>query len=394
MPDSPELPVPSVRRALLRWYRANRRDLPWRRTRDPYAIWVSEAMLQQTQVATVLPYYERFLAAFPGVAELAQAPEEAVLGAWSGLGYYRRARSLQAGARVVVERHGGRVPDDPEALLALPGIGRYTAGAIASVAFGRPEPVLDGNVRRVLSRLLARRGSGAAEERHLWSVARDLVRGASPGDLNQSLMELGALVCTPRSPRCDACPASAACRARAAGDPENYPSARRAARTVTVKVAVAVIRRHGRILLSKRGPETPLRGSWDLPSVVVPHGRDSGECLRAFLARQGLTVEMSDELDVVPHSILRRRLLLSIFCAVEIGSSATPPDGARWARPGDLGSVAISGATRKILRIAGIVAAEPGAAASQKRSHGGTQEAPRSSRRASSGGGSSGRSKR
>jgi len=394
MPNSPELPVSSVRRALLRWYRANRRDLPWRRTRDPYAIWVSEAMLQQTQVATVLPYYERFLVAFPGVAELAEAPEEAVLGAWSGLGYYGRARSLQAGARVVVERHGGRVPDDPEALLALPGIGPYTAGAIASVAFGRPEPVLDGNVRRVLSRLLARRGAGAAEERHLWGVARDLVRGPSPGDLNQSLMELGALVCTPRAPRCDACPVSAVCRARAAGDPDNYPLARRTARAVPVRVAVALVRHRGSILLSRRGPETPLRGSWDVPSVVVPEGAEPRARLRALLARLGLHATIGDAIAVVPHAILKHRLSISIFSGTASRPSAAAPDGLRWIRPAGLGSAAVSGATRKVLRAAGIASAEPGAAAGQKRSQGGTHEAPRPSRRASSGGGSSGRSKR
>jgi len=207
-------------------------------------------------------------------------------------------------------------------------------------------------------------------------------------------MELGALVCTPRAPRCDACPVTAVCRARAAGDPENYPRARRTGRAVPVRVAVALVRHRGSILLSRRGPETPLRGSWDVPSVVVPEEAEPRARLRALLARLGLRATIGDEIAVVPHAILNRRLSISIYSGGAIGPTATAPDGLRWIRPAGLGAAAVSGATRKVLRAAGIASAEPGAAAGQKRSHGGTHEAPRSSRRASSGGGSSGRSKR
>jgi len=196
--------VKSIRRALLDWYRANRRDLPWRRTRDPYAIWISETMLQQTRVETVIPYYERFLERFPDVAALADAESDDVLGAWAGLGYYSRARNLQAAARQIAERHGGRVPDDVEALRALPGIGRYTAGALASIAFDRPEPIVDGNVARVLARVKGIREDvkQPAVVKRLWEEAARLARGPAPGDLNQALMELGATVCVPGEPRC------------------------------------------------------------------------------------------------------------------------------------------------------------------------------------------------
>nr|MDQ3035848.1 A/G-specific adenine glycosylase [Myxococcota bacterium] len=211
------MPLNDERAALLRWYDASARDLPWRRTRDPYAIWVSEIMLQQTRVPTALRYYDRFLARFPDAHALAAASEDDVLSMWSGLGYYRRARLLHRGVREVVARYDGRVPEDAEARRALPGIGRYTAGAIGSIAFDREEALVDGNVARVLARL---RGidtplGRADTESRLWSEAESLVRGPRPGALNQSLMELGATICTPSSPRCEHCPVAASCVARA-----------------------------------------------------------------------------------------------------------------------------------------------------------------------------------
>ena len=254
----------SRRADLLAWYDATRRDLPWRRTRDPYAIWVSEVMLQQTQVAAVLPYWERFLARFPTPAALAEADEDAVLAAWSGLGYYRRVRHLREGARQVVERHGGSVPPSLDALRALPGIGPYTAGAIASIAFGCEEPVLDGNVRRVLARWTADKGEGG--DARFWTLARTLVAGPRPGDWNQALMELGAAVCTPVAPDCARCPVAASCRAHATGAPEDFPRARPRKPSRTVRVEVALIEREGAVLL-ERGGAGPLRGKWDLPAV-------------------------------------------------------------------------------------------------------------------------------
>ena len=188
-------------------YRRHRRDLPWRNTRDPYAIWICEIMAQQTRLETMRPYWERWMARFPTVRALARAPLDNVLALWAGLGYYRRARNLHAAARVIVERHGGVFPDDAEAIAALPGIGRYTTGAIASIAFGRRLPVLDGNVRRVLARL-----SGETADAALWARAEELVPADAPGDFNQGLMDLGATVCAPRTPRCGGCPMKGFCR--------------------------------------------------------------------------------------------------------------------------------------------------------------------------------------
>lgn len=352
--------------ALTAWYEAHRRDLPWRRTSDPYAIWVAEVMLQQTQVRTVVGYWQPFLDRFPTPAALARASEEQVLAAWSGLGYYRRARALHAGARAVVLRHGGRLPRDPRLLRELPGVGRYTAGAIASIAFGLGEPVLDGNVRRVLSRLLAldaRRVGTANADRRLWEVAGKLARLAEPGTLNQALMELGALVCTPRDPACARCPLRAPCRARRRGNPETYPPPRARRPSQTEEVAVAWIARRGRLLLERPAPDAPLRGTWDLPAVrVAPAGQARETLARALRARHGLGVAVGAELARASHTILYRRLRLTVFsCRPLAGPCRTPLR--RWIAPAGLDSVAVSGATRKVIRAcrpAAVGAAPPG----------------------------------
>ena len=241
----------ALRRAVLQWYRRNARALPWRRTRDPYRVWVSEVMLQQTQVATAQPYYERFVARFPTVRALARAPIDGVLAAWSGLGYYRRARHLHEAAGIVVREHAGAVPSEPRAFGALPGVGRYTVGAVLSIGFGVPLPVLDGNVARVLARIAAKPWSvrRPADAKVLWEMAGALLDPRSPGDWNQALMELGATVCTPRAPRCNACPARRSCRAHAAGREEDYPPV--PPRRASVRLARAVVRveRAGRVLM-------------------------------------------------------------------------------------------------------------------------------------------------
>jgi A/G-specific adenine glycosylase len=338
-----------LRTALLRWYRKNGRELSWRSTRDPYAIWVSEIMLQQTRVATVGPYYRRFLERFPDVRALAEAPEETVLGVWSGLGYYRRARSLLAAARSVVERHGGRLPDDVAGLRSLPGIGRYTAGAIASIAFGKEEPVLDGNVRRVLCRLTADPGDN---DKTLWAIAGHLVRGPAPGDLNQALMELGATVCTPRAPGCDACPLRAGCRALREGDVERFPRGRAAPATETVRVAVAVIVRGERVLLERPGNSSPFRGTWDLPGFEIGPAVDPRRAIGCEARRRhALHLRVNDSLGRASHSILHRRLRLESFeCRLSRGRPSENPD-LRWVHSGEIADVATSGATRKILRL-------------------------------------------
>jgi len=342
------------RHALIRWYREHRRELPWRGTRNAYAIWVSEVMLQQTRVATVVPYFERFLERFPDLRSLAAAPEDAVLGTWSGLGYYRRARALHAGARAVMERHGGRVPNDPEALRHLPGVGRYTAGAIASIAFDRPEPVLDGNVRRVLSRLLGERFERAGpgeQDRLLWEGAAALVRGPSPGELNQALMELGAVLCTPRSPACPRCPVAGGCAAFASGNPEAYPRPRKRPPTVGVRAGVVIVRRGARFLLERPAGDSPLRGRWDLPAAALDGSLDAARQLaRVVGQRHGVELVPGLLATTVRHGIMNRRLRLDAFTArLRRGRIAANPD-LRWTTEADLDEVPVSGATRKILR--------------------------------------------
>ena len=259
--------IAAIRTALLAFFDENARSLPWRSTRDPYAIWVSEVMAQQTRVETVVPYYHRWLERFPDVDALADAPLDDVLKAWEGLGYYSRARNLHAAARIVRERHRAELPGSYEELRALPGVGEYTAGAVASIAFGERHPAVDGNVRRVIARLL----DVAEPSRELLRAAADsLVPAERPGDFNQSLMELGATICTPRSPRCVRCPVRSLCRARAAGTQEQRPLPKRARPVPIINVATAVIRSpDDRLLIVRRGESGLLAGMWCFPGVEI-----------------------------------------------------------------------------------------------------------------------------
>ena len=276
--------VADIRARLLRWYDEEHRPLPWRTDPSDYGTVVSEFMLQQTQVATVLPYYHAFLERFPSFEALARAPEQEVLRYWSGLGYYRRARLLKRAAETIMRAHGGSLPRDAAALAELPGFGEYTVGAVGSIALGLPLPLVDGNVRRVIGRLMAleedlTRGAG---RKHLWELSGRLVDPSRPGDFNQGLMELGATVCLPREPLCLVCPLFDHCRARARGMPEDYPTPAVRPSTVHVReVAVALIR-HGKVLLLQRGETSAFAGMWELPR------RDS----REVLAEAALTPAM------------------------------------------------------------------------------------------------------
>lgn len=347
-----------VRRALLSWYRKNRRDLPWRHTRDPYRVWVSEAMLQQTRVETVVPYYERFLSRFPDVRALATADTDEVLGEWAGLGYYGRARNLQAAARQVVEEWGGELPDDVEGLRSLKGVGRYTAGAIASIAFDRPAPVVDGNVARVLTRLLGIREEvrSAPVVRRLWEEAETLARGRSPGDLNQALMELGATVCTPRAPLCETCPIAPHCRARESGDPEAIPVTRPRPRPKRLDAAAVFLERRGKVLAVRRPPEGLLGGLWDLPGGEL-RARESPEegLARALRERIGLTLTGAEKLGTVRHVFTHRALRLHVYRAR--GSAGRVRlagfDAHRWLPPSRLTELPQSALMGKALRLVG-----------------------------------------
>jgi len=268
--------------------------VPWRRTRDPYRIWVSEIMLQQTQVNTALPYYRRFVARFPTLRALARAPESSVLAAWSGLGYYRRARHLHAAARTVVREHAGRVPDDPGRFGSLPGVGRYTTGAVLSICFDTPLPVLDGNVARVLSRLFALEASvrDPRGARRLWDVATRLVPMHDPGDWNQSLMELGARVCVPRNPRCGECPVRGSCAARRLGRQHALPPVPPRRRPTEVRRAMVLVARRGRLLMVPRDGAL-LGGLWEPPGVELADGEDARRALRRVLSGLGVRVRLS-----------------------------------------------------------------------------------------------------
>lgn len=357
-PSSPERRKQlALRERLLAWYHANRRDLPWRHSRDPYAIWISESMLQQTRVETVIPYYQRFLARFPDVQALADAPLDDVLGEWAGLGYYSRARNLHAAAHRLVERHGGEVPDDPQALRALPGVGRYTAGAVASIAFDRPEPVVDGNVTRVLARLYGLRENVTrpATLRRLWELAGELARGPQPGDLNQALMELGATLCTPRAPQCPRCPLRRRCEARREGDPEALPVKARPARRRPLAAVVGWVPRRGRVLAVKRPRGGLLGGLWDLPGGEVVDGESAPEALqRCLLEGVGLRVDSLEPLGAIQQAFTHRDLTLQVFrCGSPSGRVRLRGfDAHRWLAPTALRRLPQGRATREALELA------------------------------------------
>ncbi len=304
----------AARRRLLAWYDEHARDLPFRRTRDPYAIWVSEVMLQQTRVETVLPYWERFLERFPTVSSLAEAPLDDVLGLWSGLGYYRRARLLHAGAIHVRDVHGGVVPRDPVEIRAIPGVGAYTTGAIASFAFGLEEALVDGNVARVLSRVFAittdpRRGAGLLE---VWRRARELVVGERPDTLNNALMELGATVCASTNPACAGCPLRPECVAHATGRTEELPvRGEKTVRPVMHEIALR-LRFEGRLVLVRRLPAGLFGGLWEAPRVALPELAAACERVGTLL---GGRVTARGRGRAIRHVLTHRELQVRVFDA-------------------------------------------------------------------------------
>jgi A/G-specific adenine glycosylase len=311
------------RRQLLAWFDRHRRDLPWRTNRDPYRVWLSEIMLQQTRVAAVIQHYQEFLRRFPTIGKLAAAREASVLAAWSGLGYYRRARMLHAAAKVVVQEYGGKFPTTVEGWRALPGIGRYTAAAIASIAFDQPVAVVDGNVERVLQRVSGRRVFG--EE--LWKAANDLLDAKRPGDFNQAMMELGAVVCTPRAPACLTCPVVELCLTRG----ELVPTAK-PARQKKREIHYALHHRDGEVFLIRRPSHVSLMpGMWELPDLASPNCGGS------------------------PSFTLRHSITVTDY-TVRIWYTAPPPRVAgKWIPLERLGKVALTGLAQKILRKAEVL---------------------------------------
>ena len=349
---------PKLVPVLLGWFAHNARDLPWRRTRDPYAIWVSEIMLQQTQVKTVVPYWQRWMRELPDIAALAQARSERIHKLWEGLGYYTRVRNLQKAARMIVGQHGGRFPRNFADVLALPGIGRYTAGAICSIAFNQPKPVLDGNVVRVLTRVFGILENPRDRKTNvwLWQLAEELVLHASRithhasscSHFNQSLMELGALVCTPRAPKCEACPVSGLCTAfrenRQAELPNFNP---RAAATARHFIAF-IVERGGRFLVRQRPAGVVNAHLWEFPNVEF--GAQSSRTARAAARSLGLQLTTATPFCTLKHSITRYRITLKAFQA-RLGrtSYTSPKHNGAWLSPKQLAKLPFTAAHKKIL---------------------------------------------
>ena len=342
-----------IRRLLLAWFDGAKRDLPWRGAADPYRVWVSEVMLQQTQVATVIPYYRRFMGRFPSLESLARAKEDEVLRLWAGLGYYSRARHLLAAARVI-HRHGA-FPDTFEELLKLPGLGRYTAGAIASIAFGRRVPCVDGNVMRVIARLLAVEGDprkGAARK-VIEEAAAALAAPRRPGDFNQAMMELGALVCSRDAPLCAACPLRRVCAAHAKGIEGDIP-ARRPSRIEGRVVVIGVCRERGRALISRRPKGGRFAGLWEFPGGGVEKGETLEEALvREFREEVGLEIEAGEKLAVIKHAYTRFRVVLHAFEVRRLSGKARPlaVEKTLWARLSDLDKYAFPAANQRLIAL-------------------------------------------
>jgi len=327
----------ALARRLLSWYDRNGRDLPWRRSRDPYAIWLSEVLLQQTRVETVLPYYQRLLAEFPNVGSLARAPLKRVLRSWEGLGYYARAQNLHRAARLLADRPDRDWPKTAQAWRCLPGVGAYTAGAIASIAYGECTPVVDGNVRRVLARLLDYRADvrSAQGQRDLAQVAADLVPCRRPGDFNQALMDLGAMVCTPRQPYCRRCPLRARCLAFRRGVQEDRPRPKRSASRPHYQVCAAILRRNGRYLIRRRPSQGLLADLWEFPGGRSERRETLATSLERRLRQElGIRARAGRRVLRLQHAYSHFRITHHAFeCLGSSGPARARAASVRWVAP-------------------------------------------------------------
>lgn len=361
----------AVAQALLAWYRVHQRSLPWRQTPTPYRVWISEIMLQQTQVATVIPYFERWMARFPDVRALASAPTEDVLALWSGLGYYRRAHLLHKAARQLVAHHDGQLPTSVEGLLTLSGVGRYTAGAIASIAFNQQAPIVDGNVIRVLCRIFGIDGDprGGPNQKRLWALAEALIPQGQARDFNQSMMELGALVCAPRNPRCQTCPAASWCVALTEDRVAQLPQPPKRKKRRRMVLAVALLRdpQSERYLLLQRPDEGLFAGLWELPSselAALPRVTDGDAPYREALASklEAMAVSATIGASLGRHEHVLTHIKMIVHPMVATLDASAPPLGpaARWVSPEALSSMPLSALTRGLVE-RHIVASEPNA---------------------------------
>lgn len=343
----------AIRPKLLRWYRRHKRDLPWRGTGDPYVVWLTEIMLQQTRVDQGTPYIARFLKAFPDVYALARAKESQVLKLWEGLGYYSRARNLHKAARIIVETLGGAFPETVDGWMVLPGVGRYTAGAIVSIAFDTPAPVVDGNVKRVIARLAdINRPIEGTTEAAVWYLMSHWAEGRMPGDFNQAVMELGAEVCTPRNPACPTCPLPKHCLAHTRGTVAERPVRKKKAPVPHKEIVVGVMARSGRYLIGQRPAEGLLGGLWEFPGGKVEAGETHEKALvREIREELGLRATIGDKIAEVTHAYSHFKVTLHVYrCSADRGvPKPRIHTQLKWVRKADFARYAFPKANHKFL---------------------------------------------
>jgi len=350
--DSKE--ISAFQQQLQDWYGINQRPLPWRHTTDPYWIWVSEVMLQQTQVNTVIPYYHRFIERFPEVARLARARLQAVLKCWEGLGYYARARNLHKAAAVVVSRYNGQVPDDWKVFTALPGVGPYIGAAVLSIAYNRPYAVVDGNVKRVLARIFEEPTTvnGSAAHGAFRRLAETLLDRSRPGCYNQALMEVGALVCKPVNPRCADCPINAFCLGNSHGSMDRYPRRNKRKPVPEIRIAAGVIRRNGRVLITRRKPEGLLGGLWEFPGGKIHKGETAETaCRREIKEEVGLNIVVDAHLTQVRHAYTHFKIVLEVFLCDHVDGKVrlNGPVDHRWIKIEDIDQYPVPKANLKFI---------------------------------------------
>jgi A/G-specific adenine glycosylase len=351
-----EIILTSLPTALLKWYKRHKRDLPWRKSTNPFTVWISEIMLQQTQVATVIPYYLRFLKMFPNIKSLAKAPLEDVLKAWEGLGYYSRAGNLHRSAGRIVSRYNGKIPKTVEELIRLPGIGRYTAGAIASIAYGQNEPVLDGNVQRVYARVFRIRENlkETKIQQKLWSIAQQLLPVGHASEFNQALMDLGATVCIPRNPKCPICPVQTFCQARLHNEYNEIPIRIKRQPIPHYDIAAAVIWKGNKILIDQRKSQGLLGGLWEFPGGKKESGETLEECLiREISEEVGIKIKVIKKITAVNHAYSHFRITLHAFECKYLSGKPRPIDcvAVKWIKLGDLDQYPFPKANHKIFTV-------------------------------------------
>ncbi len=345
----------TFRRQLKRWYKNHARDLPWRRTRDPYHVWISEIMLQQTQVATVIPYFERFIKTFPTIKKLAAADEGKVLRLWEGLGYYRRARQLHKAAKQIVELHGGGFPDNAQEVDALPGIGRYTRGAILSIAFGQRQPILEANTIRLDARLMAYEEdpTASAGQKLLWAFAEEILPKKEVGDFNQALMELGSAICTPKAPKCLICPVASICPTRAAGLQDSIPLAKKKIQYEDLAETAVVVFKKKQVLLRRCKDGERWAGLWDFPRFVSTAKKKSGYDSAEVKRLTGIACVVNDELATIKHGVTKYRITLSCRSAEYVSGRLKRDAELAWVSVAKLSDYPLSVTGRKIAKLLG-----------------------------------------